>query len=115
MSETPTKGLVLTLGGAPAGVPHAVDGIPGLFADTPPTPVGPGCPITIERAQEISDDQGIPLLLVDLADTDAASAAQSAAVKAARKAVKTDRQTVRKGDEIDNLTRHTDALEGAES
>lgn len=58
-------GLRLTLGGAPA-TPHFVLGVPGFFWPGEPTPVGgDGDAITLDDARRYSDDETIPLELVE--------------------------------------------------
>lgn len=70
--KNPTpQGLRLTLPGAP-DTPHVVPGVAGLYRPSTPTPVGGDTdPVTIERAQELHADPGVPLELVAMTATDA--------------------------------------------
>lgn len=60
-----TKGLVLTLGGAPA-TSHVVAGVPGHYRPDRPVPVGGPGELTLAAAQAASDDESVPLALVEI-------------------------------------------------
>jgi hypothetical protein len=63
--STPTKGLLLTLGGAPLDVPHTVPPLPGYYLTNVPHPVGEGCDLTLEQAEAAVEGSDV-LELVDI-------------------------------------------------
>lgn len=86
--STSTKGLLLTLGGAPADVPYTVPPLPGFYYTNVPHAVGEGCDLTVEQAEKAVEDADI-LELVDV-DDDQAKAAETThrdAAKAGKKAL----------------------------
>ena len=66
-------GLRLNLGGAPE-TPHVVDGLPGLYWPTHPTPLDVIDGIDPARAQELHADPGVPLAFEEIADDATADA-----------------------------------------
>jgi hypothetical protein len=78
-------GLRLTLGGAP-DEPHAVEGVPGLFRPSVPTPVGGEGELSLEEAQKADANPSVPLELVKIAEADLAKVREAfgSALEAAR-------------------------------
>ena len=60
-----TKGLLLTLGGAPADVPFNIPPYPGFYYSNVPHPVGDDCDLTVEQAEQAVEETDV-LELVDI-------------------------------------------------
>lgn len=72
------KALRLTLGNAP-NTWHVVEGLPGFFHPTSPTPVGEfGCP-TEDQAKAAVKAEGCPVEFVDIQASEAQSALEDQA------------------------------------
>lgn len=84
----PSKGLRLTLGGAPA-TPHFIDGVPGLYCPHRATPVGGDGELTLQEAECLHGDPTIPLELIDIpaGELDAAREAVADALREAQTGV----------------------------
>ena len=65
MTESKTKGLRLTVGGAPE-VPHTIPGVPGLYLPNRPVPVGGPGELDEKSAKALNDDKTVPLEVVDV-------------------------------------------------
>jgi hypothetical protein len=104
--STPTKGLLLTLGGAPADVPHTISPLPGYYLSNVPHPVGDGCDLTLEQAEQADVDMDV-VELVDIA-VDQVEPAQATHVAHARQGRKTLAEAGRSRGRKDNPERLED-------
>lgn len=107
-SASKQQGLILTLEGAP-NTPHLVTGVPGLYRPNIPTPIGEV--MTLAEAKRISDDESIPLDLVEVKNESAARDAASEALAASRNVQRALRRA--KGNEGAQLQDEIDATKGA--
>lgn len=101
-----------SLEGAP-NTPHTIAGVPGFFRYDPPTPVGEGCPVSLERARELDKDKGCPLELVELSEKDL-----TAATEAAEADVDASRRNLREAAQVANgaeVARVSDEAKAAKS
>jgi hypothetical protein len=104
------KGLILTLGGAPA-TPHTVVGLRGQYRPDRPTPIGGEGEVTLAEAQA-AIDAGAHLEIVSIskAKIDDARKAAAADIADARRGVVEARQDQPVGAETDQLNDHLNAV-----
>lgn len=92
MSDKKVKAARLTLGHAP-NTWHVVEGLPGFYHPLYPTPIGGPMELTDEQAQASHKDEGCPLEVFTISDSEAAKAREEQArlrgesIRAAREQV----------------------------
>lgn len=114
MAAKATKGLLLTLGGAP-NTPHVIEGLPGYYSPTVPHIVGEGADVPLELAKTAAKEHSdvLDLVSVKAGDVDDALAAHKDFVAEGRGALLEARRDGRAEDDPSRTEDEIDALKEA--